>query len=322
MPPAAKHKPRPTAAVLAGRLRVGLRTFERWRSAGLPMPRPDEALGRWRPRAARWIARQAQARQAARGPQDGDTAAVDWLLRFRAARARRAAIALAKLRASLHSAADCAAQRGELRALVGSAFEPVAAQFEERLRGQTAHEPEVVQAVGDTAVRAAFDVLQAGWPEPAAQAPFDDAADIGEPPPDASASARSDWWLARWRRARAEREELQLAIERAKLHGKAECEAALVQRCSEFTTETLALPSRWARSFAGADVEQVAATDLARVLDGLERGFPEAPDVDLLGEDIDDEPEGDGEDDAEPPQLDLSRAALHSSRIDTAHPTC
>jgi phage terminase Nu1 subunit (DNA packaging protein) len=82
--------------------------------------------------------------------------------------------------------------------------------------------------------------------------------------------------LERWRRFRADREELELQARRGQVHSKAECEQEAVRRLAELVAGCKMLPDRLARRWGHAippdEVKETVDSELREIFDAFARG--------------------------------------------------
>jgi phage terminase Nu1 subunit (DNA packaging protein) len=143
---------------LADALGVNVRTIERDRRRGLPLPGADEALADWVTRAKAW--RQANRRKPGPRPAaDGSAAADVAMTRFRIAKAELAELQLAERRGELHSQKACEAERVARFGEVAMAMLGLGQAVARKCAHQTA---EVVLMVVNEEVRRRLQVLADG----------------------------------------------------------------------------------------------------------------------------------------------------------------
>lgn len=149
--------------LLAKALGVNVRTIQRDRAQGLPMPAAGESVASWSRRARKWkrSARKTPGPRPVRPP--GRTESEAAVLRWQEARAERAAMELAKFRAGLHSRCDCEAGIARRVADVQLAFKNLGSTLA-RLAFQ-APSPDAIQAIVNEEVSRLTAALRAGPPQ-------------------------------------------------------------------------------------------------------------------------------------------------------------
>ena len=266
----ARKRNGPSRADLADALGVSKRTLHRYLDAGCPLPKDGESLPAWRHRALDWH----RAAQVTAGrPQ---TANLDEaLLRYRRVRALRAEAATVRLIGDLHDHAACTEHRAavaqelathwlQLPALIvdvvnpASETEAIAARVLDVVRRHS----EMLFAEDDDSTDDAGDVAglrPEGMP------------DVPAPPEPSTADVRvlGDYWLSRWRSAKARQEELHMRREQGLVHDAWECRAELCSRLATFAQFVYSLPERRTRQFRlakAATVARIVADDVNRAL--------------------------------------------------------
>lgn len=159
---------------LADALGLAVRTVQREKGRGLPLPAAGEHLASWAARARAWRA----AHKQRTGPKVDPAAAGDqvglahWNLRYRQARALRETLALQRERGEVHSKADCEREQVQ-RLLELRAF---FVQLPDRLARRLfqAPSPEAIKVEVEAELRHAFEALQRGDAPPAPE-PTEDA---------------------------------------------------------------------------------------------------------------------------------------------------
>lgn len=144
---------------LAQALGVNVRTLERDRKRGLPLPADGEDAAAWAVRAKAWrkATRLKPGPRARLVPGDAETSA---MVRFREAKAQLAELDLAERRGALHSRHDC--EQLAVRRLqdLQSAFAQLPDRMARRL--YQAPSPEWIKQQLTDALRHAFEVLSSG----------------------------------------------------------------------------------------------------------------------------------------------------------------
>ncbi len=143
---------------LAEALRVNVRTIERDRRRGMPLPVDGEAIAAWVERARAWKRenRRKPGPRAKAAPGDAETAA---MARYRIAKAELAELQLAERRGELHSQRECEAARVQRFGEVTVAMLGLGQAVARKCAHQSA---DVVLLVVDEEVRRRLQVLADG----------------------------------------------------------------------------------------------------------------------------------------------------------------
>ncbi len=156
----------PNLPTLAALLGIGDRQLARLRDRGMPMPAPDEDPTAWARRAQAWRRANQQPRRRLSPAQRAARDAAE--LRWRLARADRAELEVAALRAGLHSQAVCSSEAAARGRDIAEALAGIGTELAPLIAG--AGSPEAIKVIVDWAVHARLRALcdrlsaQAGAP--------------------------------------------------------------------------------------------------------------------------------------------------------------
>ncbi|RTL23066.1 MAG: hypothetical protein EKK55_13770 [Rhodocyclaceae bacterium] len=146
-------------SALCAALGITLRSLQRHRRGGCPMPADGESIETWAPRAKAWIADHRK-KSGPKPLESKDPKADAALLRWRTARAKLAELQLERERAKVHSREEC--ERAAIARLqeLQAAFARLPAKLGRRL--MHAPSPDFIQQVVEEELRHAFESLARG----------------------------------------------------------------------------------------------------------------------------------------------------------------
>ena len=146
--------PLANAQQLADALGLEIRTLQRNRKKGLPLPAEGEATAAWAPRAMAWLAEQ---RARKKPPRKRPDPAERALTRIRNANAKLAELRLKKAQGELHSLKACDEQFERRLGRLTNVFFQLPDKFARKLF--QAPSPDHIKLVVEQELRAAFELL-------------------------------------------------------------------------------------------------------------------------------------------------------------------